>query len=95
MEEPAVRAALATSGAGREVTDFIVNGQGPRSPIAMRDGKLMASGCEAHDCGSHDWAMLIASDGSGAEICYHDADAGGPPRWFAGGKVEDKHESCS
>ena len=95
LDEPAVRSALVASGAGAEASDFILTSQGPQVPIALRDGKLVASGCEAHNCDAHDWSVVIAPDGGSAEVCVHDADSGTPPRWFANGTPEAKRESCS
>ncbi|SEN07525.1 hypothetical protein SAMN05192583_1955 [Sphingomonas gellani] len=94
LHAPVVTAAIDGSGAPEDVRRFIRAGDGPQIPITRSGDTLTAHGCEAHNCDAHDWAVLIHQDGSGAEVCHHDQDAGGAPEWYAGGKRENKSEGC-
>lgn len=94
FDQPAVRAAVAATGAPQTARTFVFAQDGPQTPITLRAGRLIAWQCEAHNCDAHNAALLIAPDGDAAELCYFDADAGGPPRWFTRGRVEAKTESC-
>jgi hypothetical protein len=57
---------------------------GPESPIFLRGKQVAAWGCEAHNCGDHNWTVLIDPAGK-TEVCYHDtATTGDRSRWYAG-----------
>lgn len=52
--------------------------------FATRDGRVAAHGCQPHDCAATNWTFVVASDGSRAEACYHDAETmAGTSRWYA------------
>jgi hypothetical protein len=38
--------------------------------------------------------LLIAPDGTGAQVCYFDSDTMKQAVWYAGGKVEPGAEEC-
>ena len=84
LTEPAVRKAIAANVRDAQVRNFIYNYTGPDAPIALKDGKVLAWGCEARNCGFHNWAVAIRPDGSGAEVCYyHDDDQpDGSSTWY-------------
>ncbi|MDF7775857.1 hypothetical protein P1X14_11415 [Sphingomonas sp. AOB5] len=93
-EVSAVRAAILGAVRDPEVRKWLTWGDaGPSTPIRLRDGMLISWGCEAHNCGPHNWTLLIRPDGSGAQICYYDSEAG-DPRWFAEGEPLAKKEPC-
>lgn len=94
---PAVRAAV--NGAVRDprIRRLILNASGPTTPIARgADGRLIAWGCETHNCGSHNWSLVVGPDGGNAEVCYHDDGApGATTRWFRDGAEEaGRTEEC-
>jgi len=85
LGEPAVRRAIAASVRDAGVRSFIYNYNGPDAPIAKtRGGRLIAWGCEAHNCGFHNWAVSITPDGSSAEVCYYHDDErpDGSATWY-------------
>ena len=84
LDEPAVRAAIAETVPDPAVRRFIFSYDGPDAPIVLKDGRILAWGCERHNCGYHNWSVAITPDGSSAEICfYHDDDsADGPSTWY-------------
>ena len=80
-----------------EVRDFIFHYNGPDAPIVAKAGRILAWGCERHNCGYHNWAVSVLPDGSSPEICfYHDDEhADGAAHWFLpGGKAETRSGNC-
>ena len=97
LAQPQVRAAVAAAVPDdAEIRNLVFEGAGPTAPIARRDGRLISWGCEAHNCGPHNWAILIDEAGTAAEICYHDDSVDGEgSRWFAAGRpVETRGADC-
>ena len=98
LAEPAVRKAIAANVRDSQIRDFIYHYSGPDAPIAQRrDGRLIAWGCEAHNCGFHNWAVAIAADGSRAEVCYYhdDDDPDGTSTWYLpGGRTVKRDGNC-
>ena len=62
------------------------------TPIAKRDGALIAFGCEQHNCGSHNWAISLKPDGTRPRICYK--PDGESPRWYGDQPVGAAKDSC-
>lgn len=97
LDEAAVKAAVAATVPDAAVRKFVFDYNGPDAPIVAKDGRILAWGCERHNCGYHNWAILIAADGSSADICYYDNDdrPDGPSTWYLqGGKTEQRPGSC-
>jgi len=96
LDQPAVTRAVAERVPDAEIRKLVLGGEGPGTPIVAKNGALLAWGCETHNCGSHDWAVSIAPDGSDARICYHDEATMGPrARWYlAPGKSEMRDGDC-
>lgn len=94
LDRPEVKAAVGASGASAEVRRWILEGAGPQTPIALRTGRLISWGCEAHNCGPHNWTILITKDGGDAEICYHDDSIEPATNWYADGKRESRTDEC-
>ena len=68
---------------------------GPQTPIFAAGGRIGSWGCEAHDCGDHNWALLVDPATGKGEVCYHDtAVAGGAARWYAGGASVTRPGDC-
>lgn len=95
--DPAVTAAVAALVPDAKVRAFISGSTGPESAIALKDGRLLAWGCQVHNCGPHNWSVTIAPDGSRAEVCHYDeTDAvAGQATWYvAPGRSERRTGSC-
>src|SRR5215213_6503483 len=84
LDQAAVRKAVETTVADPKICDFVFHYNGPDAPIVMKDGRVLAWGCERHNCGYHNWSVSITPDGSSAEVCfYHNDDsADGPATWY-------------
>lgn len=92
LEQPAVKAAVEAATGDTAVRGFVLSGKGPQSPIVVRDGKLIAWGCEQHNCGAHNWTLMVAPDGTSGELCVVDEKVG--TRWYAGGKPTGSTADC-
>lgn len=75
--------------ADTEIRRLLLASSGPKTPIWIEDGRIHSWGCEAHNCGPHNWMVSLRLDGSAPEVCYHNAaSADGGARWYhAGGSA--------
>lgn len=89
FDHPRFRAAVTAAVPDRRVRRWIIEPSGPVAPIGRRrDGRLVSWGCEAHNCGPHNWTVLIDAAGRRAEVCYYDASVMGQrSRWYAPGRA--------
>ena len=98
LAEPAVKRAIAANVRDSAIRNFIYHYSGPDAPIAQRsDGRLIAWGCEAHNCGFHNWAVAITPDGRRAEVCYYhnDDEPDGTSTWYLpGGRTVKRPGNC-
>src|SRR3546814_2356277 len=70
---PSVKAAVTATVPDTKVRDFVFHYNGPDAPIVRKDGRILAWGCEVHNCGYHNWSISITPDGNSADVClYHD-----------------------
>jgi hypothetical protein len=71
LGQPRVRAAVEAAVPNASIRAWILEHAGPQTPIALRAGRLISWGCEAHNCNDHNWTIFIDPAGTSAEICYH------------------------
>lgn len=65
------------------------------TPIVLTGGRLLAHGCEPHNCGDNNWTFLVTPDGEKAEACHHNADImGNTSRWYRGAAPETRPGDC-
>lgn len=91
-----VKAGIAATVKDKAVLKAIATLDGPASPIEMKDGQVASWACEAHNCGPHQWAVLVDPRTGATDVCYFDetADAA-QSRWFlSGGKEEKRGGNC-
>lgn len=95
-DHPAVKAGLAATVKDAKVLKAIRTLEGPAAPIEMHDGKVMAWACQQHNCGPHQWAVLVDPATGATDVCYYDETASATDaRWFlAGGKEERRKGNC-
>lgn len=95
-DHPAVKAGLAATVKDAKVLKAIQTLEGPAAPIEMHDGKAMAWACQQHNCGPHQWAVLVDPATGATDVCYYDeAASASDARWFlAGGKEERRKGNC-
>lgn len=94
---PVVRRAVEATLADPALRRFVLDSPATDAPIVLKDGRVLAWGCEPHNCGYHNWSVSILPDASSADVCfYHDDDsADGPSRWYlAAGGTEERPGNC-
>lgn len=69
----------------------VVRSEGPRTPVFMAGNRVASWGCEAHNCGDHNWTLLIDPASGKGELCVHE---GGRTLWRAGGPPERRAQDC-
>lgn len=79
LRHPRVRAAVLTH-APKPVQPWVF-GNVTASPIGQRGGQILSGACEPHNCGSHNWTVVIGA-GQKAAICHFDAEQAGRAQWF-------------
>ncbi len=91
-----VKAGIAASVKDAAVLKAITTTQGPSGPIELRGDKVMSWACEQHNCGSHQWSVLIDPRTGATDVCYFDEEAdAAKSRWFlATGKEEKRDGNC-
>ena len=94
LDQPLVRAGVEGAVSDPEIRAWILEKAGPQTPIALKGGKLLFWGCEAHYCGPHNWTVSIAPDGTGTEVCYLDADAPDKSAWYVAGTARRPADNC-
>ncbi|MBY8828468.1 hypothetical protein [Hephaestia mangrovi] len=96
LDQPSVIAAVDRLVSDGRIRALVLGGDGPGTPVAPQAGKLIAWGCETHNCGDHDWTVSIAPDGSDPSVCYHDAATmRARSRWYlAPDRVEMRDGDC-
>jgi hypothetical protein len=89
---PVVHAAIEAAVRDPEIRSWILSDKtGPTTPIAVKGGVLLSWGCEAHNCGAHNWTLVMRPDASAPQLCYTD-DSG--IRWFTNGALLAKKDPC-
>jgi hypothetical protein len=81
IESPRVVARVRGVVSSAHVRDWVLSA-GVGIPIARSHGYITASSCEQHNCGAHHWNIIVDDTASKIAVCYYDADARNPVRWF-------------
>jgi hypothetical protein len=66
-------------------------------PIFVKNGQVFAHACEPHNCGDHDWTIVVTVASNAIDVCYHDktATGDGMSTWYlASGKKESRAGDC-
>jgi hypothetical protein len=90
LADPRVRAAVEAAVTDAEVRRWVLREDVTSNPIGSRDGRIIATGCESHNCGPHQWAILIDSEGTSAEVCYVRDGNGERATWYAAGRAPEQ-----
>lgn len=92
LANPLVQRAVEAAVTDAAVRRWVLRADVTSNPIALRDGRLFASGCEPHNCGRH-WTIQIDPAGAAADVCYSNDSAGaGSSQWYAGGRPVERRE---
>lgn len=96
-DHPLVKAGLARTVTDARVRTAITTTQGPSAPIEMIGGKVASWACQQHNCGEHQWTILVDPATGATDVCYmNDPAMVSESRWFlASGKQETRNTDCS
>lgn len=96
-EHPMVVAGIRKTVPDAEVRRALQSSGGPSAPIAVYEGKVGAWGCQQHNCGDHQWAILVDPRSGATDVCYHNAEQMVErSRWYlAEGNEETRLGNCS
>lgn len=78
-----VKAALA----GSVIQSRVLDPNSTSVPIARQGDFIVSWACEPHNCGSHQWAVVLTGSGRKASVCYYNEDLAEGARWFVDGSV--------
>ena len=73
---PAVTAAVRAYVPRSDIRAWILSSGVESEVTQLPDGRVVARACEPHNCGSHEWRVIIADSGEWTQICYYDSAAG-------------------
>lgn len=95
-DHPLVKAGIAKTVTNARIRTAITTTPGPSAPIATVDGKIASWSCQQHNCGEHQWAILIDPATGATDVCYqNDPAMVSETRWFlADGKEEKRKGDC-
>ena len=95
VNHPLVRGAVEAAVADAGVRRWVLRDDGVSSPIALRDGRLVATACERSNCGPHHWTILIDPAGASAEVCYAVNSTLERADWYVAGRpAESRPGDC-
>lgn len=85
LDQPAVTAAVTRAVPDEATRKWILSpDSGPAGPVFRKGEAIGSWACEQHNCGDHQWTILMAPTGT-AQVCYHDAETmQEQSRWYDG-----------
>ena len=95
-DQPMMQAGIRKSVTDAAARAAILQWSGPSAPIELIDGKVSAWGCEQHNCGPHQWLVMVDPASGATDVCYYDeSKSADSARWFlANGKEESRKGNC-
>jgi len=95
LANPQVRSAVEAAVTDAEVRRWVLREDVTSNPIGSRDGRIIATGCETHNCGPHHWSIVIDPAGTGAEVCYAQNSTLERATWYVAGRPpEERQGDC-
>lgn len=95
LADPRVRAAVEAAVSDAEVRRWVLREDVTSSPIGRLDARIVATGCESHNCGPHHWSILIDPEGTSAEVCYAQNSTLERSTWYVAGRpAEERQGDC-
>ena len=92
---PLVRAAVEQSVRDPALRQRILSSDVTAAPVERIGERLLYWACEPHNCGAHNWTVMLLRDGRGAEVCYVNVDDPARSGWYRGGQRQAlSREGC-
>jgi hypothetical protein len=64
------------------------------TPAGSRDGRIIATGCEAHNCGPHHWTILIDTEAPAPRSAAQNSTLERATWYVAGRPAEERPGDC-
>ena len=93
LNHPTVRAAAQNAAPNARIRRQILR-EGTSAPIAVNNLMVLSHACEPHNCGPHQWAILIGRRTPVHIICYQ-ADGEELGRWYRRGRQIATGQGCA
>ena len=95
LADPRVRAAVEAAVTDAEVRRWVLREDVTSNPIGSQGGRIIATGCESHNCGPHHWSIVIDTEGTSAEVCYARNSTLERATWYVAGRPpEERPGDC-
>lgn len=91
LDHPVVRQAVAGAAPSPRIRVRILR-EGTSSDIKVTRAFVLASACEPHNCGSHNWSIVIGRRNRAQFVCYK--PDGGSARWYRRQRMVAGGDSC-
>jgi hypothetical protein len=72
LAHPAVVAGVRKAVADPAVLRWVLDTETTQVPIAVNGGRMIAHACEPHNCGDHQWAIVLDLASGAIDVCYRD-----------------------
>ena len=90
-----VASGLVTAVGDAKLREMIRGRSGPATPVFKMGERVAAWGCEEHNCGDHNWTVIVDSKAGKTQVCYHDAaKMGTRSDWYDGAAPVRRAETC-
>jgi hypothetical protein len=93
LQHPTVLAGVrkAVPASDGNIRNWVLAADASLVPIDALGGRVVAHACEPHNCGPHQWSIVVDPNSGAADVCYHDEETIGTYKsfWYlASGKKE-------
>ena len=90
-----VASGLVTVVGDAKLRETIRGRTGPETPVFKLGKRVAAWGCEQHNCGDHNWTVIVDPTHGKTQVCYHDAATmGAKSDWYDGAAPARRSETC-
>ena len=93
LSHPLARRAVANAAPSARMRNRILR-EGTSAPIVVTADMVLANACEPHNCGPHNWSILVGRRSPVHIVCYL-ANGASVARWYRRGRQIATSESCA
>lgn len=87
LQHPLVLGAVRSALLGSIVRPIVLDPDSTSGPIARQGDFIVSWACEPHNCGDHQWSVVLPGSGRKAAVCYYNYDLSEGARWFVEGRI--------
>jgi len=78
-----------------KLREMIRGRSGRATPVFKMGDRVASWGCEEHNCGDHNWTVIVDPKRGKTQVCYHDAaKMGSQSDWYDGAAPARRAETC-